>query len=105
MGVASQSYDDPDVATHVADANCDELVKSLDPLSFALKLVSRGLVVPQQARDILYRAKTVSDRNSAFLNLIKSSPDPTWFATLLEALGEERTTERLKEVLKKSELP
>ena len=105
VAVASQSYDDPDVATHVADANYDELVKSLDPLSFALKLVSRGLVLPRQARDILCRAKTVSDRNSAFLNLTKSSTDTTWFAALLEELGEERTTERLNEVLKKSELP
>ena len=104
MAVASQSYDDPDIATYVADANYDELVKSLDPLSFALKLVSRNLVLPRQARDILCHAKTVSDRNSALLNLIKSSPDPTWFAALLEALEEERTTERLKEVLQKSEL-
>ena len=99
-----QSYDDPEIATLVVDANCDELVKSLDPLSFVLVLVSRGLISKQQARDILNdRAKTVSERNSAFLNLINSSPDPTWFAALLEALGEERTTQRLKEVLEKSE--
>jgi len=102
-----QSYDDPDVATHVADANCDELVESLDTLSFVLVLVSRGLTSKQQARDILNdRAeikRTRSERNLAFLNLVKSSSDPTWFSALLEALGEERTTQRLKEVLEKSE--
>ena len=99
-----QSYDDPDIATIVADDNCDELVKSLDPLSFVLVLVSRGLISKQQARDILNDpVKTRSERNLAFLNLVKSSPDPTWFSALLEALGEERTTERLKEVLEKSE--
>ena len=99
-----QSYDDPDIATIVADDNCDELVKSLDPLSFVLVLVSRGLISKQQARDILNDpVKTRSERNFAFLNLIKSSPDPTWFSTLLDALGEERTTKQLKEVLEKSE--
>ena len=99
-----QSYDDPDIATLVADDNCDELVKSLDPLSFVLVLVSRGLISKQQARDILNDpVKTRSERNFAFLNLVKSSSDPTWFSALLEALGEERTTERLKEVLEKSE--
>ena len=46
-----QSYDDPDIAMLVADDNCDELVKSLDPLSFVLVLVSRGLITKQQARD------------------------------------------------------
>ena len=99
-------YDDPEVATLIVDANCDELVKSLDPLSFALVLVSRGLTSKQQARGILNdRAenKTRSERNLAFLNLVKSSSDPTWLSALLEALGEERTTERLKEVLEKSE--
>ena len=101
-----QSYDDPDIATIVADANCDELVKSLDPLYFVLVLVSRGLISKQQARDILNdrtKIKTRSERNLAFLNLVKSSPDPTWFSALLEALEEERSTERLKEVLEKSE--
>ena len=104
MVVASRSYGDPDVATLVAEANCDDLLKSLDPLFFALKLVSRGLISSLQARDILNRTKAVYERNSAFLNLIKSRSDPTWFVALLEALGEERTTERLKEVLEKSEL-
>ena len=99
-----QSYDDPEIIRFVVETNCDELVKSLDPQSFVLELVFRGLISKKQARDILNdRAKTVSDRNLAFLNLIKSSPDPTWFAALLETLGEERTTERLKEVLEKSE--
>ena len=99
-----QSYDDPEIATLVADANCDELVKTLDPLSFVLVLFSRGLISKQQARDILNDpVKTRSERNFAFLNLVKSCPDPTWFSALLEALGEERTTERLKEVLEKSE--
>ena len=100
-----QSYDDADIATLVADDNCDELVKSMDPLSFVLELVSRGLISKQQARDILNdRAKTTkSERNLAFLNLVKSSSDPTWFSALLETLGEERTTERLKKVLEKSE--
>ena len=101
-----QSYDDPDIATIVADDNWDELVKSLDPLYFVLVLVSRDLISKQQARDILNnraKIKTRSERNLAFLNLVKSSPDPTWFSALLEALEEERTTERLKEVLEKSE--
>ena len=101
-----QSYDDPEIATLVADTHCDELVNSLDPLYFVLVLVSRGMISKQQARDILNdhaRIKTRSERNLAFLNLIKSSPDPTWFSALLEALEEERTTERLKEVLEKSE--
>ena len=48
-----QSYVDPEIATLVAELNCDELVKSLDPLSFMLVLVSRGLILKQQARDIL----------------------------------------------------
>ena len=101
--VAFQSYDDPDTATLAVDANCDQLVQSLDPLSFALKLVSCGFVSSQQARNILNRAKTRSERNSAFLSLIKSSSDPTWFSALLETLGEEKATERLKDALEKSE--
>ena len=99
-----QSYDDPEIVRFVVDANCDELVKSLDPQSFVLVLVYRGLISKQQARDILNDpAKTRSERNLAFRNLIKSSSDSTWFSALLEALEEERTTERLKEVLEKSE--
>ena len=101
--VASQSCDEPDIATLAVDANCDQLVQSLDPLFFALKLVSRGLISSQQARDILNRVKTRSERNSAFLCLIKSSSDPTWFSAILETLGEDKTTERLKEVPEKSE--
>ena len=90
--------------TLIADANCNELVKSLETLSFVLELVSRGLLSKQQERDILNDcAKTRSERNLAFLNLVKSSPDPTWFSAFMETLGEERTTERLKEVLEKSE--
>ena len=101
--VASQSCDDPDIATLAVDAKCDQLVQSLDPLFFALKLVSRGLISSQQARDILNRVKTRSERNSAFLSLMKSSSDPTWFSSLLETLGEDKTTEQLKEVLEKCE--
>ena len=96
---------DSDAAAIVVDANCDKLVQSMDPVSSALKLVSFGLISSQQAQDILDdRVKTKSERNLAFLNLIKSSPDPTWFSSLLAVLGEERITEGLKEVLEKSEL-
>ena len=100
-----ENYDDPDIATFVLDTNCEKLVKSLDSLSFALKLVSRGLISSQQAQDVLDdRVKTRSEMNLAFLNLIKSSSDLTWFSTLLGVLAEDKTTERLKEVLEKSEL-
>ena len=96
---------DSDTAALVVDANCDKLVQSMDPVSSAPKLVSFGLISLQQAQDILDdRVKTRSERNLAFLNLIRSSPDPTWFSSLLEVLGKERTTEGLKEVLENSEL-
>ena len=102
--VVAPSYD-PDIAALAVDTNCDKLVQSLDPVSIALKLVSRCLISPQQAQDILDdRVKTRAERNLAFLNLIKSSHDSMWFSSLLEAIGEEKTTERLKEVLEKSEL-
>ena len=102
---APTSNYDSDAAAIVVDSNCDKLVQSMDPVSSAPKLVSLGLISSQQAQDILDdRVKTRSERNLAFLNLIKSSPDPTWFSSLLEVLGEERTTEGLKEVLEKSEL-
>ena len=102
--VVPQSYD-PDIAAFVVDANCDKLVKSLDPVSIAPKLVSRGLISSQQAQDILEdRVKTKSERNLTFLNLIKSSPDPMWFSSLLQAFGEERMTEGLKEALEEGEL-
>ena len=103
--VPLQSYDDLDIATIIVDINCEKLVQSLDPVSFALNLVYRHLIASQQSRDILKdRNKTRSERNLAFLNLIKFSSDPTWFSALLETLGEDKTTERLKEVLEKSEL-
>ena len=99
-----QSYD-PAIAAFVVDTNCGKLVQSLDPVSFALKLVSRGLISSQQAQDILEdRVKTRSERSLAFLNLIKSSPDPTWFSSLLEVFGEQSITEQLKEDLEESEL-
>ena len=102
--VVAPSYD-PVIAALVVDANCDKLVQSLDPVSVAPKLVSRRLISSQQAQDILEdRVKTRAERSLAFLNLIKSSSDPTWFSSLLESIGEEKTTERLKEVLEKSEL-
>ena len=112
MGVVphDQSYDpdqnhDAEIAALAVDANCDKLVQSLDPVSIALKLVSRGLISSQQAQDILEdRVKTRSERNLAFLNLIKSTSDSTWFSSLLEVIGEDKTTETLKEVLEKSEL-
>ena len=104
MAEKAPNYDS-DVAAIVVDANCGKLVQSMDPVSSAPKLVSFGLISSQQAQDILDdRVKTKSERNLAFLNLIKSSPDPTWFSSLLEVLGEERITEGLKEVLEKSEL-
>ena len=106
MGVVphDQSYD-PDLAALAVDANCDKLVKSMDPVSVAPKLVARGLISSQQAQDVLEdRVKTKSERNLTFLNLIKSTSDPTWFSSLLKAIGEEKTTERLKEVLEESEL-
>ena len=104
MAEKTPNYDS-DVAAIVVDANCSKLVQSMDPVSSAPKLVSFGLISSQQAQDILDdRVKTKSERNLAFLNLIKSSPDPTWFSSLLEVLGEERITEGLKEVLEKSEL-
>ena len=100
-----QSCHDPDIAAIVVDTNYEKLVHSLDPASFALTLAYRHLITLQQSRSILKdRNKTRSERNVAFLNLIKSSSDPTWFSTLLETLGEDKTTERLKEVLEKSEL-
>ena len=96
---------DPDIAALAVAANCDKLVQSLDPVSIAPKLVSRGLISSQQAQNILDdRVKTRAERNLAFLNLIKSSSYPTWFSSLLEAIGEDKTTETLKEVLEKSEL-
>ena len=96
---------DSDLVTIAVDINCDKLVQSMDPVSTAPKLVSRGLISSQQAQDVLDdRVKTRSERNLAFLNLIKSSSDPTWFSSLLEVLGENKTTERLKEVLEKCEL-
>ena len=102
--VVPQNHD-ADIAALSVDANCDKLVKSMDPVSIALKLVSRGLISSQQAQDILEdRVKTKSERNLAFLNLIKSGPDPTWFSSLLQAFGEERMTEGLKEALEESEL-
>ena len=94
----------PTLATLAVDANCDQLVHSFDPLFLSLKLVSRGLISPQQVWDILNRTKIRSERNPAFLNLIKSSPDHMWFSALLETLGEDKTTEWLKEVNQKSEL-
>ena len=106
MGVVphDQSYD-PDIAALAVDTNCGKLLNSMDPVSVAPKLVSRRLISSQQAQNILDdRVKTRSERNLAFLNLIKSSSDPTWFSSLLEAIGEEKTTERLKEVLEESEL-
>ena len=107
MGVVphdDQSYD-PDIAALAVDTNCDKLVQSLDPVSVAPKLVSRGLISLQQAEDVLNdHTKTRLKRNLTFLNLIKSSPDSTWFSSLLEVIGEDKTTERLKEVLEKSEL-
>ena len=97
---------DSDLAATVVDINCDKLVQSMDPVSVAPKLVSRGLISSQQAQDVLDdRVKTRLERNLAFLNLIKSSSNPTWFSSLLEVLGEDKTTERLKEVLEKSEWP
>ena len=102
--VVTHSYD-PDIAALVVDTNCDKLVQSLDPVSIAPKLVSRGLISLQQAEDILdNHTKTRWERNLTFLKLIKSSPDSTWFSSLLEVIGEEKTTETLKEVLEKSEL-
>ena len=104
--VLPQSYDS-DIAAFVVDSNCDKLVKSLDPVSIAPKLVSRGLISSQQAQDILeHPLKTRAERNLAFLNLIKStsSPDPVWFSSLLQAFGEETMTEGLKETLEESEL-
>ena len=102
--VVTHNYD-PDIAALAVDANCDKLVQSLDPVSVAPKLVSRGLISSQQAQDILDdRVKTRSERNLAFLNLIKSSSYPTWFSSLLEVIVEDNTAERLKEFLEKSEL-
>ena len=102
--VIPQSYDHT-IAAFVVDVNCNKLVTSMDPVSIAPKLVSRGLISSQQAQDVLDdRVKTRSEKNLAFLNLIKSSPGQTWFSSLLEVIGEEKTTEQLKEVLEKSEL-
>ena len=102
--VVAQNHD-AKIAALAVDTNCDKLVKSLDPVSVAPKLVSRGLISSQQAQDILeHPLKTRSEKNLAFLNLIKSTSDPTWFSSLLESIGEEKSTERLKEVLEKSEL-
>ena len=72
-------HDPTYIASNVAvDTNCEELLKSLDPLSFALKLVSRGLISSQQAQDVLNdQVKTKSESNLACLNLIKSSSHPT----------------------------
>ena len=96
---------DSDLATIAVDINCDKLVQSMDPVSTAPKLVSRGLISSQQAQDVLDdRVKTRWERNLAFLNLIKASSDPTWFSSLLKVLGEDKTTERLKEFLEKCEL-
>ena len=104
VDVVPPSYD-PTISTLVVDTNCDMLVTSIDPVFIAPKLVSRGLISSQQAQDVLDdRVKTRSERNLAFLNLIKSSPSQTWFSSLLEAIGEEKTTEPLKEVLEESEL-
>ena len=91
------------MASNVAvDTNCEELLKSLDPLPFALKLVSRGLISSQQVQDVLDdQVKTRSESNLACLNLIKSSSHPTWFSALLETLAEDKTTERLKGSLRK----
>ena len=104
VDVVPPSYD-PTIAALVVDINCNKLVTSLDPVSIAPKLVSRGLISSQQAQDVLDdRVKTRSERNLALLNLSKSSPSQTWFSSLLEAIGEEKTTEPLKEVLEESEL-
>ena len=103
--VPLQSYDDLDIAAIVVDTNYGKLVQSLDPAYLALNLVYRHLITLKQSRAILKdREKTRSERNVAFLNLTRSSSDPTWFSALLETLGEDKTTERLKEVLEKSEL-
>ena len=102
--VVAQNHD-AKIAALAVDTNCDKLVKSMNPVSIAPKLVSRGLISSQQAQDILDdRVRTRSEKNLAFLNLIKSTSDPTWFSSLLESIGEEKSTERLKEVLEKSEL-
>ena len=104
VGVGLQSYD-PAIAAFVVDTKYETLVQSLDPVSFALKLVYRRLMSPQQAQEILDdSAKTRSEKNLAFLNLVKSSPNSTWFSSLLEVFGEERTTMQLKEILEKGEL-
>ena len=104
VGVGLQCLDSA-TASLVVDTNCDMLVTSMDPVSIAPKLVSRGLISSQQAQDVLDdRVKTRSERNLAFINLIKSSPSQTWFSSLLEVIGEEKTTEQLKEVLEESEL-
>ena len=104
MGAVPQSYD-ADIAAFVVDANCDKLVQSLDPVLFALKLVFRRLISQQQALDTIFdRAKTRVDRNLAFLNMVKSSTESTWFSSLLKAFGDGRNTEHLKELLQKSEL-
>ena len=103
--VPLQSYDDPNVAAIVVDTNYEKLVQSLDPAYFALNLIYRHLMTLQESRAILKdREKTRSEMNLAFLNLTRSSSDPTWFSALLETLGEDKTTERLKDVLEKSEL-
>ena len=99
--ILPQSYD-PAIAALVVDANYSKLVASLDPVSIAPKLVSRGLISSQDILDD--GVKTRSQRKLAFINLIKSSPSQTWFSSLLEVLGEDRTTEPLKEVLEESEL-
>ena len=102
--VVPQSYD-PTIAALAVDINRDKLVNLLDPVSIAPKLVSCGLISSQQAQDVLDdRVKTRSEKNLAFLNLIKSSPDPTWFSLLLEAIRKEKTTEQLEAILEESEL-
>ena len=102
--VVPQNHD-AEIAALAVDTNCDKLVKSMDPVSIAPKLVSRRLISSQQAQDILGdRVMTRSERNLAFLNLIKSSSDPMWFSSLLQTFGEETMTEGLKEALEESEL-
>ena len=68
-----QSYDDPDIATIVADDNRDELVKSLDPLYFVLVLVSRDLISKQQARDILNNRAKIKTRSTQSVSFQTSS--------------------------------